>query len=85
MNALRAVRASQLGAGAIAAAIGAATAGTYDLTVDPVTIETGNFSRSGIGFNGASPGPVLRFREGEEVTSTSPTTSPRRPRCTGTA
>ncbi len=68
MNALRAVRASLLGAGAVAAAIGAATAGTYDLTVDPVTIETGDFSRSGIGFNGASPGPVLRFQEGEEVT-----------------
>lgn len=41
---------------------------TYDLTVDPVTIDTGDFTRSGIGYNGASPGPVLRFKEGEEVT-----------------
>jgi L-ascorbate oxidase len=45
-----------------------ATAGTYDLTVDRVTIETGDFTRTGIGYNGATPGPVLRFKEGEEVT-----------------
>jgi L-ascorbate oxidase len=42
--------------------------GEYSLTVDPVRIDTGEFTRSGIGFNGASPGPVLRFAEGEEVT-----------------
>jgi len=46
----------------------AVQAGTYDLTVDPVTIDTGDFKRSGIGYNGASPGPVLRFKEGEDVT-----------------
>lgn len=45
-----------------------AVAGQYNLTVDPVTIDTGEFTRSGIGFNGASPGPVLRFKEGEDVT-----------------
>jgi L-ascorbate oxidase len=45
-----------------------ATAATYDLTVDRVTIETGDFTRTGIGYNGATPGPVLRFEEGEEVT-----------------
>ena len=44
-----------------------ASAGTYNLTVDPVTIDTGEFTRSGIGYNGASPGPVLRFTEGEDV------------------
>ena len=47
---------------------GYAVAGVYDLTVDPVTIDTGEFQRSGVGFNGASPGPVLRFQEGEDVT-----------------
>ncbi len=46
----------------------AVQAETYNLTVDPVTIDTGEFSRSGIGYNGASPGPVLRFKEGEDVT-----------------
>ena len=53
-------------AGAFASPV--ALAGTYDLTVDRVTIDTGDFTRSGIGYNGASPGPVLRFKEGEEVT-----------------
>ncbi|MBT6912809.1 MAG: multicopper oxidase domain-containing protein, partial [Rhodospirillaceae bacterium] len=46
----------------------AGQAGTYDLTVDKVTIDTGKFKKQGIGYNGASPGPVLRFDEGEEVT-----------------
>ncbi len=44
-----------------------AHAGTYDLSVDRVTIDTGDFTKTGIGYNGASPGPVLRFTEGEEV------------------
>ncbi|MEK9706738.1 MAG: multicopper oxidase domain-containing protein, partial [Alphaproteobacteria bacterium] len=43
-------------------------AGTYNLTVDRVKIDTGDFVKEGIGYNGASPGPVMRFREGEEVT-----------------
>lgn len=43
-------------------------AGTYDLTVDRVEIDTGDFVKTGIGYNGASPGPILRFKEGEEVT-----------------
>lgn len=42
-------------------------AGEYNLTVDRVTIDTGEFVKEGIGYNGASPGPVLRFKEGEEV------------------
>jgi L-ascorbate oxidase len=45
-----------------------AWSGNYSLTVDPVEIDTGDFIRKGIGFNGSSPGPVLRFKEGEEVT-----------------
>ena len=53
---------------ALAVAPLAAEAGTYDLTVDRVMIDTGDFQRQGVGYNGASPGPVLRFKEGEEVT-----------------
>jgi L-ascorbate oxidase len=45
-----------------------ARADTYDLTVDRVTIDTGDFVKSGVGFNGSSPGPTLRFKEGEDVT-----------------
>ncbi|MDO3722164.1 copper resistance system multicopper oxidase [Marinobacter sp. chi1] len=43
-------------------------AGEYNLTVDRVMIDTGDFVKEGIGYNGASPGPVLRFKEGETVT-----------------
>jgi L-ascorbate oxidase len=46
----------------------AASAGEYNLTVDRVQIDTGDFVKAGIGYNGASPGPVLRFKEGEDVT-----------------
>ena len=42
-------------------------AGEYDLTVDRVKIDTGDFVKEGIGYNGASPGPVMRFKEGENV------------------
>ncbi|PVY78143.1 L-ascorbate oxidase [Tamilnaduibacter salinus] len=44
------------------------SAGEYNLTVDRVTIDTGDFKKEGIGYNGGSPGPVLRFEEGEDVT-----------------
>jgi len=60
-------RAFLLGAGLAASLSGAATAGEYSLTVDPVTVDTGSFTRTGIGYNGATPGPVLRFQEGEDV------------------
>ncbi|MCG2581542.1 MAG: copper resistance system multicopper oxidase [Marinobacter sp.] len=43
-------------------------AGEYDISVDRVQIDTGDFVKEGIGYNGASPGPVLRFKQGEEVT-----------------
>lgn len=45
-----------------------ARADTYDITVDYVDIDTGDFTRSGIGYNGSATPPVLRFEEGEEVT-----------------
>ena len=45
-----------------------AFAAEYDLTVDYVTIDTGDGNTTqGIGYNGASPGPTLRFKEGEEA------------------
>ncbi len=44
------------------------SAGEYSLTVDPVEISTGEFTRTGIGYNGKTPGPVLKFKEGEDVT-----------------
>jgi len=55
---------------AMLAGFAAATvnAGEYDISVDRVQIDTGDFVKEGIGYNGASPGPVLRFKEGEDVT-----------------
>ncbi|MCR9220489.1 MAG: copper resistance system multicopper oxidase [Alphaproteobacteria bacterium] len=38
-----------------------------DLSVDYVTIDTGSTKTRGIGYNGASPGPTLRFKEGQEA------------------
>ncbi len=60
-------RAVTLGLGLATAVANVALAETYDLTVDEVTINTGAFKKTGIGYNGASPGPVLRFKEGEDV------------------
>ena len=57
-----------LGIGSALFSADPARAGVYDLTVDRVKIDTGDFTTMGVGFNGSSPGPVLRFKEGEEVT-----------------
>ncbi|MGM0583131.1 MAG: copper resistance system multicopper oxidase, partial [Pseudomonadota bacterium] len=62
------LRAAALGTGLGAVAFGAAAADTYDITVDRIAIDTGRFTRSGIGYNGSQVPTVLRFREGEEVT-----------------
>ncbi|OSQ37481.1 copper oxidase [Thalassospira mesophila] len=45
-----------------------AYAANYDLTVDYVTIDTGETQTRGIGYNGSSPGPTLRFTKGETAT-----------------
>ncbi|MBS8272369.1 copper resistance system multicopper oxidase [Thalassospira tepidiphila] len=45
----------------------ASWAATYDLSVDYVTIDTGSKKTRGIGYNGSSPGPTLRLKEGEEA------------------
>ena len=42
--------------------------GTYDVTVDRVRINTGNFRKMGVGYNKSQIPTILRFREGEEVT-----------------
>ncbi|OKH86579.1 copper resistance system multicopper oxidase [Thalassospira sp. TSL5-1] len=44
-----------------------AQAKPYELSVDYVDIETNGTKTAGIGYNGSSPGPTLRFREGEEA------------------
>jgi L-ascorbate oxidase len=61
-------QACALGA-AFAASLATGTfAAEYDITVDKVTIDTGDFTKTGIGYNGSSTPTVLRFTEGEDVT-----------------
>ena len=48
----------------------AATAGEYGITVDRVTLDTGEFTKTGIGYNKSTTPTILRFQEGEEVTIT---------------
>jgi FtsP/CotA-like multicopper oxidase with cupredoxin domain len=44
-----------------------ALAKTYEISVEEVNIELDGVTKVGIGYNGGSPGPVLRFKEGEDV------------------
>jgi L-ascorbate oxidase len=61
-------RANLLGIGLALALSSAATAGEYNITVDRVRIDTGEFTKTGIGYNGSATPTVLRFKEGEDVT-----------------
>src|SRR3546814_872561 len=45
-----------------------ANAATYDLVIDEITVEHSGTPKSAIAYNGQTPGPTLRFKEGEEVT-----------------
>ena len=68
MTLIATCRAATLGLGLAAALGSAALAGTYDLTVDRIQIDTGDFTKTGIGYNGSQTPTILRFKEGEEVT-----------------
>lgn len=41
---------------------------TIDLTVDQITVNHGGTVKQAIAYNGQSPGPVLRLKEGEDLT-----------------
>jgi L-ascorbate oxidase len=49
-------------------AAGPAVAGTYDIVIDTVTVDHSGTPKQAIAYNGQTPGPTLRFKEGEEVT-----------------
>jgi len=57
-----------LGASLMLFAAGSAFAGEYNLTVDRVMLDTGDFTKNGIGYNNSPEPTVLRFTEGEDVT-----------------
>ena len=46
----------------------AAWAGTYDLTIGKATIDVAGKNQTAMTINGTVPGPVLRFKEGEDLT-----------------
>ncbi len=60
--------AAAIGLGLAATSPSYVSAGEYSLSVDRVEINTGEFSRVGIGYNDKALPPVLRFKEGEDVT-----------------
>ena len=47
---------------------GTAQAGTYDLTIEKLRVNFTGSVREALSINGQIPGPLLRFREGEDVT-----------------
>jgi L-ascorbate oxidase len=56
------------GALALAFAGGVAQAGTYDLTIEKLGVNITGKARDALTINGQIPGPLLRFKEGEDVT-----------------
>ena len=53
---------------ALTLAGGAANAAVYDLVIDEATVHVGGRARTAVAINGSVPGPLLRWREGEDVT-----------------
>lgn len=51
----------------VTASTGLSQAAEYHLTVDALTLDTGEFSRRSIGYNGSTDPTTLRFQEGEDV------------------
>ena len=51
----------------VSGAVGA-HAGIYEISVDRIKLDTGQFKRVGIGYNKSQTPTVLRFKEGENVT-----------------
>ena len=56
------------GAALALSAAASAQAGTYDITVDKIRIDAGDFRKSGVGYNNSQTPTILRFKEGEEIT-----------------
>ncbi len=53
---------------AIVAGVTPATAATYDLSVGPITLDVSGRDVDGFAINGQVPAPLLRFKEGEDLT-----------------
>ena len=62
-----AIRAFALGVAAMGLTTFSADAGEYNITVDRIKIDAGNFTKQGLGYNGSQTPTILRFKEGEDV------------------
>ncbi|RKF12310.1 copper resistance system multicopper oxidase [Roseovarius spongiae] len=51
-----------------AASAASAVAGTYNITVDKIRFDTGEFKKTGVAYNKSQTPTVLRVKEGEQVT-----------------
>ena len=67
MNSITMFRAALLGLAVTTLGGLSATAGAYDISVDNIRIDTGDFKKKGIGYNNSQIPTVLRFKEGENV------------------
>jgi L-ascorbate oxidase len=52
---------------ALTIGLGVARADEYNLVIDDARVQVGGRATDGMNVNGQIPGPLLRFREGEEV------------------
>ena len=68
MNSIAMFRAALLGLAVTTLGGFSATAGTYDISVDNIRIDTGDFKKKGVGYNNSQIPTALRFKEGENVT-----------------
>jgi FtsP/CotA-like multicopper oxidase with cupredoxin domain len=68
MSPITSMRLAFVGAALVLSAATATNAETYNITVDKIRIDTGEFRKSGIGYNKSQHPTILRFKEGEEVT-----------------
>ena len=62
-----AIRAFAFGVAAMGLTTFSADAGEYNFTVDRITIDAGNFTKQGVGYNNSQTPTILRFKEGEDV------------------
>ncbi len=68
LNGRKAAMATFVAMAASLAVVSIANAATYDLIIDEVTVDHSGTPKPAIAYNGQTPGPTLRFKEGEEVT-----------------
>src|SRR3546814_15243015 len=68
LNGKKAAMATLVAMAALMGGVPRASAATYDLVIDETIVNHTGTPKSAIAYNDQTPGPTLRFKEGEEVT-----------------